>query len=128
MWTLPRGGGDIKRNQRRQWHSLILRAIKRPSRAGHLRFAGAKGIYHHLAQSLDPGFAQTADGRQNDLGDAGRLAEQGDAEGRAELPNMDRCCGSSLRTKNLALGPERALLPIEAPRASETEQAEEIRK
>src|ERR1035441_216935 len=39
---------------------------------------------------------------------------------------MDRCCGSSLRTKNLALGPERALLLIEAPRASQREQAEEI--
>src|SRR5258708_7203519 len=35
MWTLPLGGDDIKQNQRRQWHSLIiLRAIKRPSRAG----------------------------------------------------------------------------------------------
>src|ERR1035437_3002042 len=28
MWTLPLGGGDIKQNQRRQWHSGILRAIK----------------------------------------------------------------------------------------------------
>jgi hypothetical protein len=41
---------------------------------------------------------------------------------------MDRCCRNSLKTKNLALGQERALLPIEAPRASATEQAEEIKK
>src|ERR1017187_1826877 len=32
-------------------------------------------IYHHLAQSLDPGFAQTAVGRQNDFSD------------REDLPN-----------------------------------------
>jgi hypothetical protein len=41
-------------------------------------FAGAKGIYHHLAQTLDPGLAQTAVvdyGHQNDLGD------------REDLPN-----------------------------------------
>jgi hypothetical protein len=30
MWTLPLGGGDIKQNQRLQWHSVIPRAIKRP--------------------------------------------------------------------------------------------------
>jgi hypothetical protein len=30
MWTLPLGGGDIKQNQRRQWHSGILRTMKRP--------------------------------------------------------------------------------------------------
>jgi hypothetical protein len=30
MWTLPLGGGDIKQNQRRQWHAGILPAIKRP--------------------------------------------------------------------------------------------------
>src|ERR1019366_4209323 len=39
---------------------------------------GDTGIYHHLAQTLDPGLAQTAVvdyGRQNDLGD------------REDLPN-----------------------------------------
>jgi hypothetical protein len=30
MWTLPLGGGYIKQNQRRQWHSGILRTMKRP--------------------------------------------------------------------------------------------------
>jgi hypothetical protein len=39
---------------------------------------------------------------------------------------MGRCCGSGLKTKNLALGPESALLLTEAPRASEKKQAEEI--
>jgi hypothetical protein len=39
---------------------------------------------------------------------------------------MGRCCGSGLKTKNLALGPESALLLTEAPRASEKDQVEEI--
>ena len=70
-------GSHVDLTSGRPGHQAKL-AMGRELKLGPFRFAGAKGIYHHLAQTLDPGLAQTAVvdyGRQNDLGD------------REDLPN-----------------------------------------